>query len=132
MIDPGFSKKFDVFSDLNDTDIKRLFRNSRERKFKKGDFIVDEGELAESMFILLKGEIEIIKPFCLASPGQESSSNDRVLIRMKDDQYVIFGEVGLLRQDKRTAGVRAVKDCVAGAYTQGVHQLCRGVSAARL
>lgn len=112
MIDPIFLKKFAVLSYLDETDIKFLFRNSRILRFEKGDTIIEEGDQADCMFLLLKGEIQIIKRLVLKLPNQETKESDKVLIRLKEEQHVIFGEVGLLKNDKRTATIRGITDCV--------------------
>lgn len=111
MIDSDFLKKFAVLSSLSNKDIEILFKKSRLIDFEKGDTIIHEGDQADCMYLLIKGEIQIIKRLVLKLPNQESKESDKVLIRLKDEQHVIFGEVGILKNDKRTATIRAITNC---------------------
>jgi CRP/FNR family cyclic AMP-dependent transcriptional regulator len=105
-----FLKKFDVFQDLEEEEIKQLVKNARKLSFKNGEAIINEGETGSSMYILLKGEVQIIRTLCITLPDEQCAENDKVLSHFKEDQHVIFGEVGLLQQEQRSATIRALSN----------------------
>jgi NADH dehydrogenase len=65
--------------------------------FEPGETIIRDGELGDSMFIILKGEVEVI----VERPGAEP-----FLRRLTSPSY--FGEMALLNNRVRTATVKAV------------------------
>jgi hypothetical protein len=75
-----------------------LSRNLAERKLKAGAFLFQEGDPASHFYILTKGKAEAVQGGATLlreyGPGQS------------------FGEVAILERTARTAGIRALTDCV--------------------
>lgn len=90
-----------TFSDLTDDEIERLEGASWSQMYKAGATICRQGEVGETLFILLKGEVEVyIRP----------DNETEVLVR-KIDAPSYFGEMALLGQMTRSATVRAATTC---------------------
>lgn len=66
------------------------------KRFGPGDTVVKQGELADRFFIVVSGELEVIR---------ENDDGPVVLRTMAPGQF--FGEIGLLTSAPRTASVRA-------------------------
>ncbi|MBI3762613.1 MAG: cyclic nucleotide-binding domain-containing protein [Chloroflexi bacterium] len=70
------------------------------RQVKAGQDIVRQGELADNLYIIASGEVEVIR---------DSNGERRVVGKLSRGQF--FGEVGVVGGKPRNATVRAVTDC---------------------
>jgi CRP/FNR family transcriptional regulator len=90
-----------LFSQLSRKDLSRLGRAVVERKYKKGETIVKEGEQAVAFFMITKGRVSV-------SRGGKSSKNGQALAEFGSGQ--VFGEMALLDGMPRDATVKAMDD----------------------
>src|ERR1044071_5481717 len=87
-----------LFESLPPDEIKHLAEMLNFREFSAGTVFIQEGDLADHFFILIEGEIEIIKAL--------GTTNERVLD--VDEAGSFIGEMGLINPgSRRTASVRA-------------------------
>jgi len=107
--DTAFFRKIFLFQDLEDREIEQVLDRTTPREFSAGDEIIREGEPGDSMYIMVSGEVEITKQLTLVL--DEDTPKERVMIRLKADDGVYFGEMSLLEQDTRSATVTALTDC---------------------
>jgi CRP/FNR family transcriptional regulator, cyclic AMP receptor protein len=89
-----------LFSQLSRKDLTRLGRAVVERKYKKGETIVREGEQAVAFFVITKGKVE--------ASHQAGSGKSRALNTLGPGEA--FGEMALLDGGPRAATVKAVED----------------------
>ena len=89
-----------LFSQLSRKDLSRLGRAVVERKYKKGETIVKEGEQAVAFFMITKGKVAV-------SRGGKNK-NGQPLAEFGSGQ--VFGEMALLDGMPRDATVKAVDD----------------------
>ena len=54
-----FFKQVSLFKNLNEKQIKKILNIMTLSDVKKGEMITREGDLGDSMFILLQGEVEM-------------------------------------------------------------------------
>jgi len=79
-------------------------------EIKKNEMITREGEPGDSMFILLKGEVEISKSLFLSPLRSENSLQEKALNRLTEQQHSFFGEMALfLEKPERSASIKAVQ-----------------------
>jgi CRP-like cAMP-binding protein len=71
----------------------------REEFFAAGKTIIETGELADRMFVLCEGELEVSRP---GLPGRPQ----------RLDRGALLGELAFFAEGNRTATVRAATDCV--------------------
>ncbi|HAZ15121.1 MAG: hypothetical protein A2Y28_05145 [Chlamydiae bacterium GWC2_50_10] len=88
------------FRGLTERQMRELIPLVRKIQFDAGDYIVHEGDLANDLFVILEGEVDVIK--------KEPSSEQRHRLT-KLTQEDIFGEMSLIEQGTHSATVRAVK-----------------------
>ena len=99
----SFFKLVSLFQDLNESQIKKVMEVMAISEIRKGEMITKEGEHGDSMFILLKGQVEISKSLFLSPLSSEDSLQEKSLIRLNEDQHAFFGEMALLDCSARSA-----------------------------
>jgi CRP-like cAMP-binding protein len=107
--DPAFFRKIFLFQDLEDREINQVLGRTSPRKFPAGSDIIKEGAPGDSMYIMCSGEVEITKQLTLVI--DEDAPKERVMIRLKAENGVYFGEMSLLENAPRSATVTALTDC---------------------
>jgi CRP/FNR family cyclic AMP-dependent transcriptional regulator len=109
MMDAAFFRKIYLFQDLEEGEIQKVLNRTFPREFAAGAVIIQEGEPGDSLFIMETGEVEITKQLTLAL--DEDTPKERVMIRLKAENGVYFGEMALLENETRSATVTALTDC---------------------
>lgn len=104
-----FLKKISLFQDLEDSEVQEVLNHTSLRNFPAGAVILQEGETGDSLFIMCKGEVEITKALTLVL--DEDTPKEKVMIRLRAEDGVCFGEMALLENEARSATVTASSDC---------------------
>ncbi|HYB92502.1 MAG TPA: mechanosensitive ion channel family protein [Candidatus Binataceae bacterium] len=86
--------------DLPDRELEVIAPTLRVHGFGAGELIVREGESGDTLFIIRRGEVEVLLK---GAGGQE-----RRVATLKRPQF--FGEMSLLTGDPRSATIRALSD----------------------
>lgn len=89
-----------IFGGLRADVLELVLRESRTVSRRTGEFFVREGDLAESMFVLLSGTAVVTQ----GGPDREESVR-----RLRSGEC--FGEMSLIDLAPRSASVRALEDC---------------------
>jgi CRP/FNR family transcriptional regulator, cyclic AMP receptor protein len=105
----AFFRRIFLFQDLEDQEIKKVLGRTKPQRFPADSVILQEGEPGDSMYIMVSGEVEITKRLTLEL--DEDTPKERVMIRLKAEDGVYFGEMSLLENDPRSATVTALSDC---------------------
>lgn len=104
-----------LFSSLDDEQMDFLVNSAENQTFKKGEFIIREGEVGSDMFIVIKGACECYK-----------SKPNKTHIRYFE-QGDVFGELELVRRDThiapRLANIQVVSDvCTVWTVHKDVYE----------
>ena len=93
-----------LFAELTQEELQRIAEAARLRTYQPGEVVVREGEQAAGCFIILTGQVEVVKGTDTARPT--------VLARMGPGE--IFGEMAMIDDHPRSATVRALDptECV--------------------
>jgi CRP/FNR family cyclic AMP-dependent transcriptional regulator len=86
-----------LFSLMKRRDLKRIAKLAKHHSYEKGDLIVREGARDGRLFIIISGQVSVVKDM-----GGPSEKTLRVL---RSDNY--FGEMALVDDYVRTASVVA-------------------------
>jgi CRP-like cAMP-binding protein len=109
----SYFKKVSLFKNLDEVRIKKVMKIMTITEIKKGEMITREGEPGDSMFILLKGEVEISKSLLLSPFSSENSLQEKALNRLTEQDHSFFGEIALfLDKPERSASIKAVRPCL--------------------
>ena len=91
-MDPTRLKTVPLFATLNDEELKQVAQLADEVQVSEGTHLVDEGKFAHEFFVIEDGKAEVVhdgKTIAELGPGD------------------FFGEIALIRTDRRTASVIA-------------------------
>ncbi|MDQ3262822.1 MAG: cyclic nucleotide-binding domain-containing protein [Myxococcota bacterium] len=88
-----------LFSDLKNSELKRLLRIMHDRTYQSGEVIFREGDLGAGMFIIKRGAVSIV----ITLPG----GAEREITRLTERQF--FGEIALLEDAPRSASAVATE-----------------------
>jgi CRP/FNR family cyclic AMP-dependent transcriptional regulator len=104
-------KKTFIFNDLDDQEVEQILKISQERGFSKGEVITREGEQGDSMFILVEGNVEVSKTLTMKLEQGDFTEREKILTRFKAEDNLVFGEIAMIDQEKRSASVVTTTDC---------------------
>lgn len=104
-----FVKKIALFQDLEESEVQLVLGYTTPVEFPTGAVIIQEGEEGDCLFIMTRGEVEITKRLTLEL--EEETPKERLMIRLKAEQGVCFGEMALLENEARSATVTAQSPC---------------------
>lgn len=110
--DAAFMKQVQFFSDLSDDEIGGLLHIVTPCTFRKGDTILQEGDIGDEMHVLLEGDVQVAKALMLKVGQHEFEQTEKSLTRLRGEWRVCFGEMAMLDQDERSASIVALTDCV--------------------
>jgi CRP/FNR family transcriptional regulator, cyclic AMP receptor protein len=82
----------------------------RIKTVRKGSCIICEGDTGTEMYILYKGSVDVRK--------KTREGDDYTVVLLEASQNVFFGEMALIDDDKRSATVLALEDCVLLVITK--------------
>lgn len=95
-----FLSKVSVFSLMKKEDLERIAKQTQHHFFHKGEVIIREGGRDRRLFIIIRGEVEVIKDL--------GSKTERHLRTLGPHSY--FGEMSLIDDLVRSASVVAKGD----------------------
>jgi CRP-like cAMP-binding protein len=111
MNEVAFLKEISVFADLTTEEIEKIIGIMKEINVPEGSVIIQEGDVGDSMYIIMDGSVEVSKTLTMKIDGQGFEEKEKILTRLSAGDHIIFGEVGLLEENVRTASVIAVNNC---------------------
>jgi len=90
------------FANAHRSLLERLASESVDREFAPGEAIINQGERADHLYVLLEGEVQV-------SSSGEQDGPARLIRTMTAPAY--FGEIGIIHGIPRTANVMTVGGC---------------------
>ena len=100
-------RKVPFFGKLDPAKLKLLAFTSRALRFASGENLMRAGEMADSAYVILEGEVEIL--------GETTAGEFVVAVQGRN---ALIGEMGVIMNAPRTATVRA-KDAVRALRISG-------------
>lgn len=105
-------KEFRIFHNLSEDQLDKFGKVMQVKKFSAEDVIFSEGDVGDSIYLLLDGQVEINQILTLQLSKGSYDTREKAIINLSSDMRPVFGEMSLLGQDdKRTATVKAQTDC---------------------
>jgi len=100
MDDAEILSRVALFSLMKKKDLRRIAKLAKHHSYKKGEIIVREGARDGRLFIIISGEVEVIKGL--------GAGDEKPLRILRTDNY--FGEMALIDDHVRTASVVAKEE----------------------
>ena len=94
-----FMRRLPLFSGLSEEDLERLYQMASVTSVGPGALLIREGEEGDALYIVIEGELEIIKGLGV---------REQVIATRGSGEVV--GEMALLEQSRRSASARALSD----------------------
>lgn len=92
-----------IFENLNRDQIAELSTWLERKEIARGQIVVKEGEPSDGLYVLARGEVEVIK-----------KTKDGPLVVTELEAPTVVGEMGLLNEESRSADVRTRTEVVCG------------------
>jgi len=90
-----------LFVSLHPEELDMLAELSQERRYGDGEVIFNEGDVGDSLFVIVKGEIEVLRK--AGDTGQQKS-----IAVLREGEF--FGEMSLIDKEYRSATCRTRGD----------------------
>lgn len=90
-----------LFDMLSDEELAAISALTRELRVPAGHVLFEEGELGDAVYVVVQGEVEVIRRDAKGSP--------RCIATLGVKQF--FGEMSLIDKEHRSATIRARTDC---------------------
>jgi CRP/FNR family transcriptional regulator, cyclic AMP receptor protein len=93
---------FQAFKDQSES-LDRIARLFTTIRCEAGSAVITEGETGDAMYIMKSGTVEIVKKTMQGDPY--------TVAELSSDKNMFFGEMALIDQDRRSAGVLCKTAC---------------------
>ena len=101
-----------IFKTLDDEELKEVINIIEEKSFQKDDAIMKEGEQGDTMYMVAEGEVGVSKSLTMKFGDDDFRETEKILTGFRAEDNVVFGEMALIGQDKRSASIMARTDCI--------------------
>lgn len=90
-----------LFAQIDDRDLEQIAAAAAVRAFGKHSIVVTEGDLSNSLYVILRGEVKVYV--------SDEDGNLNIINRLGAGDY--FGELALIDEGPRSASIEAVTHC---------------------
>src|SRR5256885_2057097 len=91
-----------LFEMLSAPELEFVADLSRPRRYAVGEIVFEEGELGDSLFVIVEGEVEVLR--------KNDGGELKTLTTLRAPAF--FGEMSLIDKEYRSATVRAKTEAV--------------------
>ena len=89
-----------LFEMLSNQELEYVAELSRPRRLTQGQTVFEEGELGDSLYVIVSGEIEVLR--------RNVAGEQKVIATLNPPEF--FGEMSLIDKEYRSATIRARTD----------------------
>ncbi len=108
----AFLQQQPLFGGVDDQAMRAILPLLRELTFAAGELVVREGDDGDSLFVICRGSVEILKR---GDPADGEAGRRIATLGVGD----VFGEMELIDMQSRSASVRALEPVAALALSNG-------------
>lgn len=95
----------DIFHELSNDQLDRMSEICIEKEYALGELIFEENAASDELYIIARGEVEIVVDPALVSDRPSNASRPATIAKLRRGQS--FGEVALVDQGLRSAAARS-------------------------
>ena len=89
-----------LFEMLSNQELEYVADLSRPKRLGAGQLVFEEGELGDSLYVIVSGEIDVLR--------RDAKGEQKVIATLNPPEF--FGEMSLIDKEYRSATVRAKSD----------------------
>ena len=105
-------KNYKIFEDLDDDQLNKFHPIIEKEKIEAGKRFIVEGDEGNSIYLLIKGSVEINQALTLSINKGDSDNREKSIMKLSEQDFPLFGEMAIFSEgDVRTANVRAESNC---------------------
>jgi len=108
----GALRKVGILRDLDEHEHKRICGIAHRVEFGAGETIMREGEQGETMYLFIKGEVDVTKNLTLKLGERDFAKAEKSMNKLCAEQGSVFGEMSMFGPEPRSATITASSDCV--------------------
>ncbi|HTX72448.1 MAG TPA: cyclic nucleotide-binding domain-containing protein [Rectinemataceae bacterium] len=101
-----------ILRDLNEEEHDKVFAIARRVEFRTGDTIMKEGEQGETMYLFIKGEVDVTKNLTLKLGERDFAKAEKSMNKLSSAHASVFGEMSMFGPEPRSATITASSNCV--------------------
>ncbi|MBI5529173.1 MAG: cyclic nucleotide-binding domain-containing protein [Deltaproteobacteria bacterium] len=90
-------QKSRLFENLLPDELEMLSELSQMKEYKAGDLVFNEGDVGNSLFVIVSGEIDVLR--------KDGEGRLKPIAALKEPEF--FGEMSLIDKELRSASVQA-------------------------
>lgn len=91
-----FLRSVPIFADIDGYDLQWINEITREKRYRRGQIVFRENDLGDALYIILKGQIRILK-------------GESIVLQVMEDRDC-FGEMSILDEEPRSATAEVARD----------------------
>jgi CRP/FNR family cyclic AMP-dependent transcriptional regulator len=101
----------EFFQGLTADQVSEVLKIGNIVHFAQGDVIMKEGDIGDTMYVILDGVVEVAKSLIMQGIEEEIEGKNKVFSKLDATRHAVFGEIALLEKSKRTATIIALTNC---------------------
>ncbi|MDQ5985536.1 MAG: hypothetical protein CSYNP_01247 [Syntrophus sp. SKADARSKE-3] len=102
----------EVFKNISPDCIRTVLNIAKRVTYAAGEVIVKEGDIGDTMYIMMEGTVEVVKSLVLSDVvDEQDEEKNKVFTTLNARDHAVFGEIALLDTMKRTATIKALTEC---------------------
>jgi len=101
-VDPAWLRKIPILSGLDAESLKTIAALFVTERYPQNRSIVQEGDFGDRFYIIVRGRVAVFR--------KDGTGQGRQVAVLEDGDY--FGEIALVRNIPRTAGIETLSDCI--------------------
>jgi len=117
--EPEILRKYLLFENLTESQLQVFANYISHQVFDAGDVIFMEGEIGDSIYLLVSGSVEIRQAITLGSSDTDYDTREKSILRLNAESFPFFGEMSIfVKSAKRSATVSATTQCQMGIISK--------------
>ncbi len=114
-----FLKSIQLFSDLNEDELKEFIKVCKKKIVRKGEIIMSEGETGDTMYLFLEGTVEVSHALTMKIGKKGFEETEKSMARLNASHFNFFGDMSILSDSPRSATVKTLSDCILYEIKKG-------------
>jgi CRP-like cAMP-binding protein len=101
-----------ILKDLREDEVDKVIAVAKRVAVKAGGAIMREGEQGETMYLFIKGEVDVTKNLTLKLGERDFAKTEKSMNKLSSERASVFGEMAMFGPEPRSATITASSDCV--------------------